>query len=311
MFVKYFIPEDGDEQGHPNVFRIGLSQPTVADIKSAFPVPGRFHLRFLKEIGSQTVWFDINDDSVLVPMHRGSIFIKVSRIPSSSSTTRINQRPEPISALQVENASSNASIPSKPPKPPALLEKKTSDKLLKFDDDATVPPSPSQPVQSTQPEPSSFGGTDLLGFDSAPSNVANGSATTNTSRTDSEVDLFGLESLQPTQPGPVPAMLGHNNNNSNNNSNGSIGTSRMMGGSGGPMSANSPRTQSPMMMGGGARGGSMYGQQQQQQQQHKALQQQQAGNSSFGFDPFNNIAGLQQSNSNNNSHSPYGGAGRR
>jgi hypothetical protein len=33
MFIKYFIPEDGDEQGHPNVFRIESTQPTLSDVK--------------------------------------------------------------------------------------------------------------------------------------------------------------------------------------------------------------------------------------------------------------------------------------
>lgn len=35
MFVKYFIPEDGDEQNHPNVFKLESgNQLNVSDIKS-------------------------------------------------------------------------------------------------------------------------------------------------------------------------------------------------------------------------------------------------------------------------------------
>ena len=34
MFVKYFIPEDGDEQAHPNVFRLDSNQPTFSEIKN-------------------------------------------------------------------------------------------------------------------------------------------------------------------------------------------------------------------------------------------------------------------------------------
>lgn len=33
MFVKYFIPEDGDEQAHPNVFRLDAAQPTLTEVK--------------------------------------------------------------------------------------------------------------------------------------------------------------------------------------------------------------------------------------------------------------------------------------
>ncbi len=33
MFVKYFIPEDGDEQSHPNVFECVVEQPTLNDLR--------------------------------------------------------------------------------------------------------------------------------------------------------------------------------------------------------------------------------------------------------------------------------------
>lgn len=33
MFIKYFIPEDGDEQTHPNIFKLESSQPTFSEIK--------------------------------------------------------------------------------------------------------------------------------------------------------------------------------------------------------------------------------------------------------------------------------------
>ena len=43
MFVKYFIPEDGDEQAHPNVFRLDSTQPSFSEIKSV----SRSRMRFL------------------------------------------------------------------------------------------------------------------------------------------------------------------------------------------------------------------------------------------------------------------------
>ena len=37
MLIKYFIPEDGDDQSHPNVFELNIGsnkKPTLADIRS-------------------------------------------------------------------------------------------------------------------------------------------------------------------------------------------------------------------------------------------------------------------------------------
>ena len=37
MLIKYFIPEDGDDQSHPNIFElhVGINKkPTLIDIKS-------------------------------------------------------------------------------------------------------------------------------------------------------------------------------------------------------------------------------------------------------------------------------------
>lgn len=37
MLIKYFIPEDGDDQSHPNVFELNIGsnrKPTLVDIRS-------------------------------------------------------------------------------------------------------------------------------------------------------------------------------------------------------------------------------------------------------------------------------------
>jgi hypothetical protein len=37
MLIKYFIPEDGDDQSHPNVFNLDCNaQPTLAAIKKVY-----------------------------------------------------------------------------------------------------------------------------------------------------------------------------------------------------------------------------------------------------------------------------------
>ena len=172
MFVKYFIPEDGDEQAHPNVFRLDSTQPTFSEIKSvsstqvqiilsfvftrhllkpfqAFPVAGNYHFRFLKNIGSHIVWLDVVDDGSALPTFQGSLFIKASRIANSSSaaaSTRQDfapslpafQQPAETSSPRASEAAT-VSPPVKAPKPP-LADKQKSEKLLKFDDDGASSP---------------------------------------------------------------------------------------------------------------------------------------------------------------------------
>jgi len=47
---RYFIPEDGDEEVHPNVFLAPKSRrqgvtPTLKAVRDAFPLPGHYHFR--------------------------------------------------------------------------------------------------------------------------------------------------------------------------------------------------------------------------------------------------------------------------
>ena len=51
---RYFIPSDGDDPAHPNVFQLpsGLvssGEVRCADVKRHFPLPGRYHFRFKKK----------------------------------------------------------------------------------------------------------------------------------------------------------------------------------------------------------------------------------------------------------------------
>ena len=96
MLIKYIVPEDGDEQSHPNVFTITTPQaPTLGQLKKAFPLPGKYHFRCLRSINNMTVWMDTSDDNAVLVAFEGAIFLKASRIgessmrqqqPSSSST---------------------------------------------------------------------------------------------------------------------------------------------------------------------------------------------------------------------------------
>lgn len=90
---SYFIPEDGDTEGYPNVFlapkpRQQGMPPTLGQVKESFPLPGRYHFRFKsplvpggdREKGGMAVWMDCVHDSQAIPTWRNSIIAKVSRV---------------------------------------------------------------------------------------------------------------------------------------------------------------------------------------------------------------------------------------
>lgn len=90
---SYFIPEDGDIEGYPNVFlapkpRQQGMPPTLAQVRESFPLPGRYHFRFKsplvpggdREKGGMAVWMDCVHDSQAIPTWRNSIIAKVSRV---------------------------------------------------------------------------------------------------------------------------------------------------------------------------------------------------------------------------------------
>lgn len=87
--VRYFLPEDGDSEHHPNVFlaarpRQPNQPPLLKDIKDAFPLPGQYHFRFKTSLipGSEqiAVWMDCVDDHRPVPIWRNSIVAKITRL---------------------------------------------------------------------------------------------------------------------------------------------------------------------------------------------------------------------------------------
>jgi len=90
---RYFVPEDGDDEHHPNVFlapkgRNAGSIPTLLQIKDVFPLPGSYHFRFKsplvpggdREKANIAVWMDCTRDNQMVPTWRGTIVAKVTRV---------------------------------------------------------------------------------------------------------------------------------------------------------------------------------------------------------------------------------------
>lgn len=300
MFVKYFIPEDGDEQAHPNVFRLEATQPTLTEIKNAFPVPGSYHFRFLKNIGSHIVWLDVIDDGSALPVFQGSLFMKVSRIANSSSSipsvvqgvvspaaSNAFSQPEPSPRV---NEAASVPPPVKAPKP--SVEKQKSEKLLKFDDDITMSPS-SNSSDFTASAPAASSGASLLPENDLLGISSSSVDTTSHKPVTSNSDFFGMETLQPMS-APVCGVMGGSQRSlspmnpmtaglSGNSGIGPMGA--MNGGGRGPMGAMGA-SQGVMSGGRGPQGG---------MQQGRGMpppQRQMGGPGTPGYDPFNNIAGL-------------------
>lgn len=96
-----------------------------------FPIPGKYHYRYLKNLGNMTVWMDAVEDTLIIPPFEGKIFLKASRISESV------QHPPVESPRQLHQAPSrNSNISSVPratlpiPKPPS-----SSETLLAFGSD--------------------------------------------------------------------------------------------------------------------------------------------------------------------------------
>jgi hypothetical protein len=188
--VKYIIPEDGDEYDHPNIMKItpsNKSSPTLADFKRHFSVPGEYHFRFLSIIGESRVWKDIISDNEVLPTFEGQIFTKATRIRSSKPTSNVYQEP------QSQATASQPSITSKKP-----IEKPVS--LIDDDSDDNIDFLTKHIHQNTT---NTSVASDLLDVDAA---------SYTTSKSNSNIDLFGLDTLQPTS-----ARLSMQNSNSQRN----------------------------------------------------------------------------------------------
>lgn len=93
--IRYFIPEDGDNELQPNVFlapkpRQSGMPPTLGQVKSAFPLPGRYHFRFKTPLApggdreggknAVAVWMDCVEDRQPIPVWKNTVIAKVTRV---------------------------------------------------------------------------------------------------------------------------------------------------------------------------------------------------------------------------------------
>lgn len=176
MHISYFIPEDGDSSEHPNVFSCDstASTLTLAALRKAFPLPGKYHFRALKTVGGSggggmQVWLDLVDETTLVPSHDGDVVLKVSRISLSlsnsnsvrpavsaagqsqtqSQTQSQNQSVDQASQQQESDRNPDSSGGDQKRSPnKSVVERRGSEKLISFDtyDDSctTTPPQTSE-----------------------------------------------------------------------------------------------------------------------------------------------------------------------
>ncbi|CAM9148020.1 unnamed protein product, partial [Phaeothamnion confervicola] len=87
----YFIPGDGDDAEHPNVFHLPSSTVVngsvrLGDVQRHFPLPGAFHFRFMKKFRDGHVWVDTSDANAPVPSCDGAFTAKVSRLPADGAS---------------------------------------------------------------------------------------------------------------------------------------------------------------------------------------------------------------------------------
>ena len=79
--IFYVIPEDLDDLQIPNAFAVpkNISEITLDDVESFFPLEGKFQFRFQYQHEDSVVWLDLNNKKVKVPQFNGKIIMKVTR----------------------------------------------------------------------------------------------------------------------------------------------------------------------------------------------------------------------------------------
>ncbi|CAN0403761.1 unnamed protein product, partial [Laminaria digitata] len=95
---RYFIPADGDDPAHPNVFQlpsglVGSGSVRCADVEKHFPLPGRYHFRFKKKFRDAFVWVDMTDAAAVVPACDGVFTAKITRLSDGRGGGMGGQQP--------------------------------------------------------------------------------------------------------------------------------------------------------------------------------------------------------------------------
>jgi hypothetical protein len=117
----------------------------------AFPLPGTFHFRFLRQVNTMTVWLDVTEDGPQVPVHNNCVTMKVVRINAGDAAPRRSgavaaSQPRPAATpVAAASAPAPARPPAAPVAPPAPAPVAS---LLSFDDADHSPAGRSKPSLS-------------------------------------------------------------------------------------------------------------------------------------------------------------------
>lgn len=226
--IRYFIPEDGDTELHPNVFlapkpRQPGQPPLLRDVKHALPLPGTYHFRFKSSLvpggemygkgNNMAVWMDCVADNVPVPVWRNSVICKLTRISADDDedTNTFKSSASEIPDYQPSPNMSNSSHRNRRVQPPAQQTQPhhqtsaaQSEPLLNVFDEPT--PQPAAPASNST--------ADLIDTTSHNHNSSSGSLldmdvppTTTSSANSSTTDFFGTGAT--TAPAASPSSYGN------------------------------------------------------------------------------------------------------
>ena len=133
-----------------------------------FPIPGKYHFRYLRNVGNMTVWMDAVDEAFVIPPFDGRIFLKASRINESPQRPPSDPAKQQTAQRQAPPRSNNISNP--PPRPVISKPPGSSETLLAFGSD-DINEDDMQSSSSHQVTSASFmdsNNNDLIGLGSEP-----------------------------------------------------------------------------------------------------------------------------------------------
>mmetsp|Transcript_15159 Transcript_15159/g.36397 ORF Transcript_15159/g.36397 Transcript_15159/m.36397 type:complete len:324 (-) Transcript_15159:374-1345(-) len=227
--IRYFLPEDGDNEDTPNVFlapkpnRPGYP-PLLGQIKERFPLPGAYHFRFKtalvpgtdRDKNAVAVWMDCVDDNSPVPVWQSSIIAKVTRIALDDEDFD-----EDFVGAGASREDSNVSAASHSAQPKTINETSStqamhsSESLLGAYDN---PPAPAPAAPATSVASSAHSSTEnLLDVDTHPPAPASGGSLLDMDHlgsasgyrgsgantpTEHHHDLLNMSAPMPSQPRP-------------------------------------------------------------------------------------------------------------
>ncbi|OEH74958.1 hypothetical protein cyc_01767 [Cyclospora cayetanensis] len=111
ILVLYIVTNDGDDPAAPNCFFLRANKgglPTLKDIKTQFPLPGKYHFRLRTEsrqLSGNTskdekgtyVWLDLSDDEAL-PLEASKGMTLFFKIDDYWATHEQQQQRQPVAS---------------------------------------------------------------------------------------------------------------------------------------------------------------------------------------------------------------------